>query len=34
MFYGQEVFSQKLNRPMDKVQIDGYALHDGLYSIR
>ena len=28
---GQEVFSQKLNRPMDKVQIDGSALHDGLY---
>jgi hypothetical protein len=28
---GQEVYSQKLNRPMDKVQIDGSALHDGLY---
>ncbi len=28
---GQEVFSQKLNRPMDKVQIDGSALHDALY---
>ena len=28
---GQEVYNQKLNRPMDKVQIDGSALHDGLY---
>ena len=28
---GQEVYSQKLNRPIDKVQIDGSALHDGLY---
>ncbi|NDC30560.1 MAG: hypothetical protein EBZ58_06410, partial [Bacteroidetes bacterium] len=28
---GQEVYSQKLNRPMDKVQIDGSTLHDGLY---
>ena len=28
---GQEVYIQKLNRPMDKVQIDGSALHDGLY---
>jgi PKD repeat protein len=29
--FGQEVYNQKLNRPMDKVQIDGSALHDGLY---
>jgi PKD repeat protein len=28
---GQEVYNQKLNRPMDKVQIDGSSLHDGLY---
>ncbi|MCX6185841.1 MAG: T9SS type A sorting domain-containing protein [Bacteroidetes bacterium] len=28
---GQEVYSQKLNRPMDKVQIDGSTLHGGLY---
>ncbi len=28
---GQEVYNQKLNRPMDKVQIDGSAMHDGLY---
>jgi PKD repeat protein len=28
---GQEVYSQKLSRPMDKVQIDGSALHDALY---
>jgi hypothetical protein len=28
---GQEVYIQKLNRPMDKVQIDGSALHAGLY---
>ena len=28
---GQEVYSQKLNRPMDKIQIDGSALHGGLY---
>ncbi len=28
---GQEVYIQRLNRPMDKVQIDGSALHDGLY---
>jgi PKD repeat protein len=28
---GQEVYNQKLSRPMDKVQIDGSALHDGLY---
>jgi PKD repeat protein len=28
---GQEVYIQRLNRPMDKVQIDGSALHYGLY---
>jgi PKD repeat protein len=28
---GQEVYIQRLNRPMDKVQIDGSALHNGLY---
>jgi hypothetical protein len=28
---GQEVYIQRLNRPMDKVQIDGSALHDALY---
>ena len=28
---GQEIYIQRLNRPMDKVQIDGSALHDGLY---
>ncbi|MBC7383076.1 MAG: T9SS type A sorting domain-containing protein [Bacteroidia bacterium] len=28
---GQQVFSQKLLKPIDKIQIDGSALHDGLY---
>jgi hypothetical protein len=28
---GQEIYIQKLNRPMDKVQIDGSALHASLY---
>ena len=28
---GQQVFIQKLNKPVDKIQIDGSALLDGLY---
>ncbi|MBC7382734.1 MAG: T9SS type A sorting domain-containing protein [Bacteroidia bacterium] len=28
---GQSVFNQKLVKPIDKIQIDGSALHDGLY---
>ncbi len=28
---GQPILKQKLNKPIDKIQIDGSALHDGLY---
>ncbi len=28
---GQTVFEQKLNKPTDKIQIDGSILKDGFY---
>ena len=28
---GQTLFTQKLNKPIDKIQVDGGALNNGIY---